>query len=130
MFGLEADSHAAYERFIGRVVESRQVWGLKSEEGWCVAPSNTLPDDDEEEDAGEEVDVLPFWSDRAYAGQCARDEWADYEPAAIDLDEFMEAWLPGMAQAGERVGTNWNADLIGREVDPMELLAALKASGA
>lgn len=128
MFGPETDSHVAYERFIRRMVESRQVWGLKSEEGWCVAPSNAPADDDAGDE--EEVDVLPFWSDRAYARQCAREEWADYEAAAIGLDEFMEAWLPGMAQAGERAGTNWNADLIGREVDPMELLDALKAAGA
>ncbi|HET7460775.1 MAG TPA: DUF2750 domain-containing protein [Longimicrobium sp.] len=128
MFGLEADARAAYERFIRRVVESRQVWGLKGEEGWCVAPSTTPADDDP--DAGGEVDVLPFWSDRACAGECAREEWAEYEPAAIGLAEFMEAWLPGMAEAGERVGTNWNADLVGREVDPMELLGALKAAGA
>ena len=118
MLGLQADSQAAYERFVQRVVESGLVWALHSEEeGWCVSGSN----DDED------VDVVPVWSDRAYAAQCARDEWAVYEPTPIPLNEFMEGWLPGMAEAGDLAGTNWNAQLIGREVEPLELLAALEA---
>jgi len=106
---------------------SGEVWGLKSEEGWCLAPSNAT-DDEEDGDEEVEVDVLPFWSDRAYAKQCARDDWAHYEPTAIDLADFLEAWLPGMAEAGERVGTNWNADLVGLESDPLELKAELEAA--
>jgi hypothetical protein len=39
----------------------------------------------------------------------------------------MEAWLPGMDEAGELAGTNWNAQLIGRAVEPLKLLAALQA---
>jgi hypothetical protein len=56
---------------------------------------------------------MPFWSDRAYAQQCAREDWSEYEPAAIPIDQFMERWLPGMAADGTLVGTNWNVQRIG-----------------
>jgi hypothetical protein len=116
VLGLEADSQVAYERFLRRVVASGTLWGLRSAEGWCVSSSN-----DEEQ-----IDVMPFWSDEAYARQCARNDWSNFEPTAIPLHEFLAAWLPGMAREGDRVGTNWNAHLIGREVLPLDLKAALE----
>src|SRR4051812_15688570 len=39
MFGLQPDPRASYDHFIRRVVESRTVWVLRHDEGWCVAPS-------------------------------------------------------------------------------------------
>lgn len=68
---------------------------------------------------------MPFWSERAYAARCAKEEWADYEPAQIRLDAFLGAWLPGMERDGHLVGTNWNGDLTGREVEPAALAAEL-----
>jgi hypothetical protein len=99
-----------YERFIKRVQKSQVVWGLKNKVGWAVAPSN---DDD--------ISVMVFWSDRAYAAQCAKEEWAEYHPTAIPLDKFVTIWLPGLDKDGMLVGTNWNAHLIGVEVTPLQL---------
>jgi hypothetical protein len=36
---------------------------------------------------------MPFWSDRAYAKQCAKDGWSVYEPTEIPLDLSLEHWL-------------------------------------
>jgi hypothetical protein len=119
MLDLAIACQERHHRFVRRVVASGQVWGLKNADGWCYAPSNG--GDDEERDEAEERDVLPFWSDRAYAKQCAKDEWSDYEPTSIPLEQFLKAWLPGMAGDGVLVGTNWSAHLIGLEVDPLEL---------
>ena len=69
---------------------------------------------------------MVFWSDRAYAAQCARDEWATYQPTSIPLDRFLASWLPGMAKDHLLVGTNWSVHLIGLEVPPLELLDALR----
>ncbi len=115
MLGSEQDSIDNHRRFIERVAKVRVVWGLKSANGWAVAPSNN--------DEGQ--GVMPFWSDRAYAARAAKDEWAAYEPTAIDLDSFIDKWLKGMNQDGLLVGTNWNAHLMGMEVTPAELAQAL-----
>ncbi len=106
-----------HERFIKRVLKSQIVWGLKNKVGWAVAPSN---DDDKT--------IMMFWSDRAYAAQCAKEEWSDYEPTAILLEKFLAAWLPGLDKDGMLVGTNWNAHLIGLEVSPQQLREELIVS--
>ena len=110
---------ANHERFIQRVLASREVWGLKSEDGWAICDSN-------EETEDEEVrDVMPFWSDRAYAQRVATGEWEDYVPTAIPLDLFIDRWLKGMHDEGTLVGTNWDASNSGMEIEPVELAQAL-----
>ncbi|WDF02381.1 MULTISPECIES: DUF2750 domain-containing protein [Bacillaceae] len=42
------------------------------------------------------------------------------------LTEFKKDWLHGMNEDGLLVGTNWNAKLIGLEVEPMILYKELK----
>src|SRR6266487_6282585 len=80
---FEIGSIDRHRRFIERVVTSEAVWGLKSNEGWCVAHYSEQ----------EKRSVMPFWSDRGYAQQCARNEWADYQATAIPLDMFLDEWL-------------------------------------
>ena len=67
-----------HQRFVQRVVASGIVWGLKDSEGWVTSSST----DDETEDRP----IMPFWSYRAYAKQCANDEWSVYEPTEIPLN--------------------------------------------
>ena len=104
-----------HQLFVSRVVKTKCVWGLKSMEGWPFAWSNQIRD----------LKILPFWSDRERARRCARLEWAEYKPVAIQLDEFMKQWLPGLAEDGTLVGTNWSADLAGTEMDPQILFEEL-----
>ena len=113
MLDLEIASKERHERFVQRVVASREVWGLKSAEGWACAPSTA--------DGNEDITVMPFWSDRAYAKQCAKEDWSQYDPTVIPLDLFLERWLTGMAEDGCLVGTNWNAHLCGHEIEPLVL---------
>ena len=115
MLGLQQDSIENHRRFIERVAKSRIVWGLRSRDGWAAAPSNDH----------EDREVMPFWSDRAYAARAAKNEWADYEPTSIDIDSFIDNWLRGMNQEGSLVGTNWDAHLMGLEIEPAELAKSL-----
>jgi len=113
---LAADLELLKERFIRRVREYGEVWGLRSEaRGWAYCPSN---DGDE--------DVLVFWPDRAYAARHAVEEWADYVPTVIALEAFMQRWLPGMQRDGALAGVNFNAALAGVELRPEALLEALR----
>ena len=118
MFDYAIANTERYERFIRRVVEHGMVWGLRSPDGWAYCWSNESDDAD--------VAIIVFWSDRAYAANCAKDEWQDYRPEAIPLEEFLERWLPGMAADGVLAGTNWNVHLCGREAKPLELKSRLE----
>lgn len=75
MLQNESICQEKYERFIERVKQSGQVWGLRSAKGWANCPSNKHNG----------RDVLVFWSDRAYAARHAKDGWGTYAPAPIPL---------------------------------------------
>lgn len=79
-------------RFIKRLVASREVWGLKSADGWAVSTSTANGH------AGRSI--LPFWSERAYARQCAKEDWSHYQAMPIPLEVFLERWLVGMTADG------------------------------
>ncbi len=111
MQALSSDHQANHEAFIEQVTATRLVWGLKSDKGWAVCESGEY----------EDVEVYPFWSDEAYTRGHRADEWASYEPASIDLDLFIETWLTGMDEDNLLVGTNWDSELSGLEVEPSEL---------
>ena len=108
-------SQENYDRFIRRVTESREVYGLRSADGWAVCPSHDV----------EGASVLVFWSDRAYAARHQKEVWSAYVPTAIHLDEFIDAWLRGMHRDGTLVGPNWDANLCGLEVPAIEVAKRL-----
>ena len=118
---LKAESESNHQRFVTRVAESQAVWALEGPNGVIAFDSNAEDGDDEGEGEGEgSVDVLPFWSDAAYAKRAAK-ELDDAEVTEIALFDFLFRWLPGMADDGVLAGTNWSGDLAGKEVEPLEL---------
>jgi hypothetical protein len=115
MIKLSSDLNANYQRFIEHIQESGQVWGLQSDEGWVIVDSTEY----------EETEVMPFWSEEAYAKEHCVGEWEEFEPVAMDLSEFVEDWLVGMAEDGVLVGPNWNSELEGLEVEPEDIARLL-----
>ena len=43
------------------------------------------------------------------------------------LFDFLFRWLPGMSGDGLRAGPDWNGDLVGLELDPLELRERIEA---
>ncbi len=115
MTDLAADPQADHERFVREVRASGLVWGLQSDQGWAVCESNEY----------EDTDVYPFWSSEAEARVHSTDDWAGYKPASLDLDLFIDTWLAGMSEDGVLVGTNWDSELMGLEVEPSDLAEEL-----
>jgi uncharacterized protein DUF2750 len=110
MFENSTAAKERHRRFVQRVVLSRIVWGLKETQIWASAPSTA------ETTRGR--DVIPFWSDRNLANQCAKGEWANYEATEIPLDQFIQQWLPRMAMEHCLAGTNWDVLHSGHEIEP------------
>lgn len=109
---LSDDFSENIDRFIVEAMENGCVWGLKGEEGWALCGS----------EKHENTDVMPFWSQESFATLHCRDEWESYTVVAIDLDEFLEEWLPGMHEDVILAGVNWNDELEGEEMEPLDLL--------
>ena len=115
MAELGNDIEQNVELFIEQAVSTGLVWGLVADDIWAVC--SAIDDDN--------VTVYPFWSNEAAAKIHCQDDWANYEPRPLDTDDFIDNWLPGMQKAGELVGPNWNAELEGEEMEPLDLAEAL-----
>ncbi|MEX0732732.1 MAG: DUF2750 domain-containing protein [Aquisalimonadaceae bacterium] len=103
-------------RFIEEVAETGMAWGLEHPEGWALSSGS--------EDS--ETLVMPLWSRQEDASACASDDWSAYSVASIGLDELLEFWLVGLHDDGYRVGINWDTELEGSEIPPLELQADLE----
>ena len=106
-----SSSEHKHKKFIERAVESEIVWGMASDEGYALCESREF----------EETKVLPFWSDKAFAIAVNNTAWSEYQPKSMALPDFLENFLIGMYNEGYLVGTNWDADMNGKECEPLEL---------
>ncbi len=109
---LSDDSGENLDRFIVEAIAQGCVWGLQGTEGWALCASEKY----------EDADVMPLWSQETFARIHCQDDWQDYVPVAIELEEFLEEWLPGMHEDVLLAGVNWNQDLEGDELEPLDLL--------
>lgn len=98
MFIIKEQSAEQAELFIETALEMGAVYGLSKFEqsGWAYCPSNQ-----------EETDVLLFFSTEAGAKALRMKEWADYHLIRLNLDLFMDGWLPNMIDDGLYCGLNW-----------------------
>ncbi len=101
-----------YARFLAEAENTGCIWGLEGPEGWALCQSNV----------NENLEVMPLWSQPEFAQIHCVDEWQDYKVVPIALEEFLEDWLVGMHEDVILVGVNWNADMEGDEVEPLDLL--------
>jgi hypothetical protein len=98
--------------------------GVEKQEGWANSHSND----------NEEISIIPFRSDRAYAKACAHDDWKNYSATEIPLAEFLESWCVGMAENKTLVGANWDVNMFGKESDALvvafDILTLLKENNS
>jgi len=114
--------------FLKTVVKKKKVYSIDNEEG--IASASIEQSDSDLATANE---LLFFWSEKRLAQVHCLGEWADYTPKEISLADFLENWCIGMHSDKMLVGTNFDKDLIGYELAPLELvlgiLTKLKKAG-
>ncbi|MBD1576982.1 DUF2750 domain-containing protein [Vibrio sp. S11_S32] len=111
MSKLTNDIEANLALFVQETQDTKLVWGLRNEDGWLACDSTEF----------QESEVMPFWSTKEDAQAHNVEEWSDFEVLEIPLDIFVEDWLITLAEDGVLIGTNWNAQLEGKELEPSEL---------
>lgn len=98
-----------YSYFVKKVADWEEVWSLRNEDGWVLAADETG------------LKVIPVWPHERYAKACLTQEWQDCNPAMIDLEVWMQKWLPGMIQDGRRVAIFPTPDDKGVVVEPTRI---------
>ncbi|MCG9787047.1 DUF2750 domain-containing protein [Vibrio barjaei] len=108
MSKLTSDIEQNLNLFIEETTKNQLVWGLRNEDGWLACDSTEF----------ENTEVMPFWSSEEDAKTHNVEEWADFEVLHIPLDIFVEDWLLTLDEDGVLIGTNWNSQLDGKEMEP------------
>ena len=106
-----------HKNFIKEVTDNEAVWCLKSDKG--LATSSSVKYEDE---SGEPIKIVCFWSNRKLANVCGKKYWEDYVPTEMELSVFLENWCVGLHNDDLIVGTNFDWNLFGQENDPVELI--------
>ncbi len=109
---LGEDLDENYDRFIVEAIETGCVWTLEGEDGFVLCPAHV----------NEELLVMPLWSQPEFAQRHAAEEWSGYQVVPIALEELLDDWLPGMHEDLMLVGVNWNDEMQGDEIEPLDLL--------
>ena len=109
-----------YERFVKKVCETKLVYALASEEGFATSSSNDYEDDDDNP-----VSLICFWSESTLASSCIQSGWENHKVSEIVLTDFIENWCVGMSGDGLLIGINFDATMLGFEVEPNEMLLDL-----
>lgn len=127
MFKNHIDIRLNHEKFIKKVCETNIVYGLKNEVGFATSSSNEVKDKN-----GEPFKIICFWSEEIRARVCAKNVWKNYQTVEIELNNFIENWCIGMNNDGLRVGTNFDQNMFGYEIEGydiiLELINELKSS--
>ena len=114
------DLDQVYDAFIAEALDTGCVWGLEGKDGWALCPSAY----------NDEIDVMPLWSQRDSAQAHCHDEWSEYQPVPISVEELLDEWLPGMHQDILLVGVDWDDTSEGEEVEPLDLLEDMDRAAA
>ncbi|WP_163934186.1 DUF2750 domain-containing protein [Paraferrimonas sp. SM1919] len=103
-------------QFINAVIDNQLLWGLaeKNGDGFLVCDSSEY----------EDTDVMPLWDSEQQAASHCTDEWSEYSPVSIDLEQFLEFWVSDLNDDGVLVGVQWQLDGECPEYDPIELAKA------
>jgi hypothetical protein len=80
-----------YIHFIKQVANSAEIWMLGNESG--IASYN--------DDEGNIL--IPIWPHEVYAKACCTDEFSNYTPESISLEDWIEDWLPEMHEEGQLI---------------------------
>ncbi len=120
MFKNHIDIKLKHKKFITEVCETGIVFGLKSKNGFATSYSNEFEDED-----GEPLGVICFWSKEIMAKVCAKNEWEDYHPSEISLSDFLENWCIGIHNDELLIGTNFDQQLFGYESNGYNLILEL-----
>ena len=85
---LAADARYAY--FLKKVVDWEEVWGIGDEKGWAFMTDGA-------------IELVPVWPAEAFAAACCVGEWQSKRPNAIDLDTWLEKWIPGIIRDNRQI---------------------------
>ena len=103
--------------FIEQIIDNQKVYLLTSEEGFAISYSEEYEYED-----GSNLEVICFWSSEDKAQEAKKNQWENHKIESIDFNVFLEEWLFGMIEEVALAGLNFNADVQGEEISPIDFI--------
>lgn len=91
------DGPARYDYFVRRTADENRVWSLWSQ-GWVLAGESN----------GRQV--VPVWPHAQFAEMCAQGVWVGHEAREIEMDAWLNRWLPGIKRDDRLIAVFPTAD--------------------
>jgi Protein of unknown function (DUF2750) len=106
---LALPANRRYGYFVKRAAGHGEVWSLCGDGGWVVA--------------ADDQDNLhfPVWPHPRFAEACAEGPWDGEKSVAVEIDEWVEAWLPKLDRDGVRIPVFQTPEDQGVGVAPLRL---------
>lgn len=90
-------AHTRFDNFVSLSLAAGQFWLIGDESGFVQL-------------ALDEGACLPVWSSEEQAQDWCQDEWQSCQPQMINVKQWLDVWLPSMAQQGAMVSVDPQAD--------------------
>jgi hypothetical protein len=86
---LSLPSQERYVHSIKQIVGFSELWGL-FDNGWALVKD-------------ENIECFPIWPENYYAKICCVEDWTSYHPEKIDLEIFLEEFIPNLLEDGKKI---------------------------
>jgi len=116
----EQQPNLILENFVNKICEDGVVYSMESKDAFALCGSNQFVNE-----SGEPVTVFCFWSDENMAKSCCVEDWSDFKIHEVSIASFLEDWCVGIYNDSFLVGLDFNAQMIGLETDPIDLILAI-----
>ncbi len=103
--------------FVKTIIKKGKVYTIDNEDGIASADSLLYQDED-----GQPKGMILFWSEKRLAQAQCKAEWSEYKPSEMALSDFLENACIGLYDNHHIIGTNFGSDLIGYEIEPLNLI--------
>lgn len=105
------------ENFVNKICEDGVVYSMENKDAFALCGSNQYTTDN-----GEAVTVFCFWSNEDLAKSCRVEDWSDFIINEFSIISFIEDWCVGIYNDSFLVGLDFNSEMVGLEVDPIDLI--------
>jgi hypothetical protein len=107
-----------YGYCVEKAADQQQLWSLRQDDGWALAS----------DDAGREL--VPVWPHEEFALVCVNGIWKSYQAKAINLDSWLDRWIPGMEKDSRLVVVFPTPRDKGVAVEPSRFAADLREASS
>lgn len=114
---IEQQSKITLDAFVQKICDDGVVYSLEGKNEFALSGSSKFTND-----SGEPVVVFCFWSDENLAKSCCVEDWSKFKINEVSLASFIEDWCVGIYNDSFLVGLDFNAEMIGVETDPIDLI--------